>query len=75
MTAPPPPPDPDPPPPPPPPQVYYAGSGGNYGGGGGSAGLIYAQNGQGAQGVIVITYDAFDGGPAMMAPFITFGFN
>ena len=73
MSAPPPPdPDPD---PPPPPQVYYAGSGGNYGGGGGSAGTVYNNHGTGTQGVIVITYDALDGGPAAMAAFQTFCFN
>lgn len=65
----PPPPD---PPPPDPPETYYAGQGGAYGGGGGSASNQHAN---GSPGVIVITYDSLDGGPAMMAPFIIFGFN
>lgn len=67
-----PPPDPPAPPPPPPPERYYAGQGGAYGAGGGSASNFH---GNGSPGVIVITYDVLDGGPAMMASFITFGFN
>jgi hypothetical protein len=65
-------PPPDPPPDPSPPERYYAGNAGNYGGGGGSASTFH---GNGSPGVIVITYDNFDGGPAAMAAFQTFCFN